>query len=408
MKQVKSFLVYLLLFGAVLRLAVAYLTVHHFDLSFYYDWATGAAADFFRAYEIIPNLDYPPLFLFPLYLTGHLLQLDAVRAYPPFEMIVLKGWQIAGDLVVVLLIYLILRKHPFAAAGGAALWAVNPAAIVNSAYWGQTDSIMIAFLLASFWMLEEGHPEASGILIAFGCLMKFQTIYFVPLFALGLVCRFHYRQILRTILAAAAVGIGVFFPFLLYSGWDLPFRIYFGGFQSYPGAVLNGFNLYGALGLNFTHVNAPFAGYLTIDMFSYLMLFLIFIALAYCYLTATEKSFWLLGFLLIQSVFIFTARMHERYQIPALAFGLIACIVHKSRPLAAGIAGLTLMVFLNQFLVLDKAFHPQLEPYFQVIMQALSWGNLLLYGLTAMASLHILYHQGRLAFPFSFRRFALR
>ena len=134
MKQVKSFLVYLLLFGAVLRLAVAYLTVHHFDLSFYYDWATGAAADFFRAYEIIPNLDYPPLFLFPLYLTGHLLQLDAVRAYPPFEMIVLKGWQIAGDLIVVLLIYLILRKHPFAAAGGAALWAVNPAAIVNSAY----------------------------------------------------------------------------------------------------------------------------------------------------------------------------------------------------------------------------------------------------------------------------------
>ena len=257
-------------------------------------------------------------------------------------------------------------------------------------------------------MLEEGHPEASGILIAFGCLMKFQTIYFVPLFALGLVCRFHYRQILHTILAAAAVGIGVFFPFLLYSGWDLPFRIYFGGFQSYPGAVLNGFNLYGALGLNFTHVNAPFAGYLTIDMFSYLMLFLIFIALAYCYLTATEKSFWLLGFLLIQSVFIFTARMHERYQIPALAFGLIACIVHKSRPLAAGIAGLTLMVFLNQFLVLDKAFHPQLEPYFQVIMQALSWGNLLLYGLTAMASLHILYHRGRLAFPFSFRRFALR
>ena len=408
MKQVKSFLVYLLLFGAVLRLAVAYLTVHHFDLSFYYDWATGAAADFFRAYEIIPNLDYPPLFLFPLYLTGHLLQLDAVRAYPPFEMIVLKGWQIAGDLVVVLLIYLILRKHPFAAAGGAALWAVNPAAIVNSAYWGQTDSIMIAFLLASFWMLEEGHPEASGILIAFGCLMKFQTIYFVPLFALGLVCRFHYWQILHTILAAAAVGIGVFFPFLLYSGWDLPFRIYFGGFQSYPGAVLNGFNLYGALGLNFTHVNAPFAGYLTIDMFSYLMLFLIFIALAYCYLTATEKSFWLLGFLLIQSVFIFTARMHERYQIPALAFGLIACIVHKSRPLAAGIAGLTLMVFLNQFLVLDKAFHPQLEPYFQVIMQALSWGILLLYGLSALAALHILYHQGRLAFPFSFRRFALR
>jgi hypothetical protein len=39
----------------------------------------------------------------------------------------------------------------------------------------------------------------------------------------------------------------------------------------------------------------------------------------------------LLGFLFMQTIFIFTTRMHERYQIPVLAFALIACMHHKAK-----------------------------------------------------------------------------
>lgn len=407
------FLLLVLLFAAVLRMAVAYMTVHNFDLSFYYDWATGAAADLFGVYEDVANLDYPPLFLFPLWVTGMLLRLDAVQQFEPFEMLVLKGWQVAGDLAVILLLYLIFRRRrPIAGAGAAVLWAVSPAAIVNSSYWGQTDSIMIAFLLAAFWLLTEKRPEAASVVMALGCLMKFQTLYFLPLFALGVLAEFSWRQSARSALYAAATGVTVFFPFVLRSGWDLPFRIYFGGFESYPGAVLNGFNLYGALGLNYTHVEEPLVGSLSIDSFSYLMLILAFATLVYLYFTATEKSYWLMGFLLIQTVFLFTARMHERYQIPALAFALAACVRHRSRGLAAGTAALTVIVFLNEFMVLDKAFYgaqPEAwQLYFDGAMRVLSWANLILYALTAVVSLRILYRHGRASFRCAFFRRAVR
>lgn len=408
-QPVKSFLALLLVFAAVLRLAVAYMTVHNFDISFYYDWATGASADLFGAYDNISNLDYPPLFLFPLWITGKLLKLGAVEQFLPFQMLVLKGWQIAGDLAVTLLLYLALRRwHPYAGAGAAALWAVNPAAIVNSSYWGQTDSIMIAFLVAAFWLLTDQRPEAASVVMALGCLMKFQTLYFLPLFGLGVLTQFPWRRVLLSVLGAAATGLLVFLPFMARSGWDLPLRVYFGGFAAYPGAVLNGFNLYGALGLNFIHVDEMLVGGLTIDAFSCLMLLFAFVSLVYFYFTATEKSFWLLGFLLIQTIFLFTARMHERYQIPALAFALAACVRHRSRWLAGGTALLTVIVFLNQFMVLDKAFYG-MQPeswqlYFDAAMTALSWVNLLLYAVTVAAAVQIFYRRGRIPFPASFRR----
>lgn len=408
-----TFLAMLLIFAAVLRLAVAYMTVHNFDISFYYDWAMGASTDLFGAYNNVGNLDYPPLFLFPLWVTGKLLRLDAVQQFQPFQMLVLKGWQIAGDIAVIALFYATLRKwNPVAAAGASALWAVNPAAIVNSSYWGQTDSIMIAFLLAAFWMLSERLPEGAAVMMALGCLMKFQTLYLLPLFGLGVVAAFSWRRVARTILSGIAVGLGVFLPFMACSGWMLPFRIYFGGFASYPGAVLNAFNLYGALGLNFIHVDESLVGGLTIHQVSSVILLLTIVILAYFYFTATEKSFWLLGFLMVQTVFLFTARMHERYQIPALAFALAACARHKSRRLAMGTTALTLLVFLNQFMVLDKAFygaHPESwQLYFDVAMRLFSCVNLLLYVFTTVEAVRILYRRGCKPFPASFRRTFLR
>ena len=64
------------LFALLVRLMIAYTSVHYYDLSFYVDWSTGVARDFYGAYNNIESLDYPPLFLFPLFLTGKLLSVD--------------------------------------------------------------------------------------------------------------------------------------------------------------------------------------------------------------------------------------------------------------------------------------------------------------------------------------------
>ena len=49
--QIRWFLTVLVAFAALVRLMVAYITVHYFDLSFYVDWSTGVANDFFGAYN---------------------------------------------------------------------------------------------------------------------------------------------------------------------------------------------------------------------------------------------------------------------------------------------------------------------------------------------------------------------
>ena len=124
------------LFALLVRLMIAYTSVHYYDLSFYVDWSTGVARDFYGAYNNIESLDYPPLFLFPLFLTGKLLSVDVFAIFEPYRMLALKGWQLLFDTACVPLFYTVLRRWGvLASIAGASVWAVNPTALLNSAYW---------------------------------------------------------------------------------------------------------------------------------------------------------------------------------------------------------------------------------------------------------------------------------
>lgn len=330
--QIRWFLTVLVAFAALVRLMVAYITVHYFDLSFYVDWSTGVANDFFGAYNNIGNLDYPPLFLFPLFLTGKLLGIGAVRAFDPYMMLALKGWQVLFDLACIPLLYRVLRREgQLVGLAGAAIWAVNPAGILNSSYWGQTDSIMIFLVVLAFLLLEEGRPVWSGAVMALACLMKFQSLYFAPVYAVALLTSYPPRRIFRTVAAGAGTVLAVFLPFMARSGWALPLEIYFGGFGQYQGASLNAFNFYSSAGLNYKHFSTKILGLIQADHLSTLLLAAALALLVAVWFTATEKSVWLMGFLFMQTVFMFTTRMHERYQIPVLVMALIAAARHRSR-----------------------------------------------------------------------------
>lgn len=402
--ETRLFLLIIVVFAVIIRFTVAYLTVHHFDLSYYNDWSRGAAADLFGAYDNIPNLDYPPLFLFPLVLTGKLLQIEALANFGPYEMLLLKGWQVLCDVLLVFLFYLLYEKHNrFSALMASTFWALNPAMLVNSSYWGQTDSIMMAFLLVSFWLILERWPVWASVFMALGCLMKFQTLYFTPLFGLALVFgRFSLKKVLTAAGAGAAVIVGVFLPFVLRSGWDLPLRVYFGGYDRYPGASVNAFNLYGALGLNYFHLDNQFPVLFSLNAFSWCMLILAVALAVYLYFTAEKPNVWLIGFLLMQTIFLFTARMHERYQVPAMLFLLAAWIIAGGRALLVSFCGLTMMIFLNQFLVMEYTFYgdsPQAwMVHYDELVIAFSWVNVLLYAVTAVFSLKALYKGGRRPF----------
>lgn len=393
----------LTLFALILRLMVAYTSVHYYDLSFYVDWSTGVTRDFYGAYNNIESLDYPPLFLFPLFLTGKLLSVDVFTIFEPYRMLALKGWQLLFDTACVPLFYTVLRRWGvLASIAGAALWAVNPTALLNSAYWGQTDAIMIFLVVAAFALLEQRRAVWSGVVMTLACLMKFQSLYFAPVYALVLLTAYPPRKSLQTIAAGLGTAAAVFLPFMARSGFALPARIYFGGFEKYAGTSLNAFNLYGALGLNYQSIDTELIGGVTAGLISVIASVLACALLVYLFFTATTRSLWLLGFVFMQTVFLFSARMHERYQIPVLAMALAACFCHKSRKLFTGFAALTVMTFLNHFFVIEEMFTADKSlawiAHYDLIVIILSWVNLLLYIWTLAISIRIFYKHGKKPF----------
>ena len=57
-----------------------------------------------------------------------------------------------------------------------------PTVILNGAYWGQCDSIYVAFAVMSIWLALSNRPVASMVAIAFSFAFKLQAVFVMPLF----------------------------------------------------------------------------------------------------------------------------------------------------------------------------------------------------------------------------------
>lgn len=382
-KQVALFLIAFVAFGLLLRLYNAYNTVHYFDLDYYVDWSTGVHDGLFNAYDHVRRLDYPPLYLFPLYLAGFFVKMPGVQSFGPYLMLVLKFFPIIFDTATIVLIYFVLRRHSRAVGLlCAAIWSVNPAIIFNCANWGQTDSLMIFMLLLCFYTLENKRPVWAGVLFGLACLTKFQCAYFAPVFLLELLSKNKISKSLASLGAGAATGLLVFLPFMLQSGWDLPFRVYFGGFGKYAYATFNAANIYGASGLNGVLDNTPLVGGFTIQAVSVVFALVILAGTVLAYAKGKNRCPWTVSFLLMQSIFMFMTRMHERYQIPALIFCLVASMRNRSGQLFVVYLLQSVMVFFNQFFLFTRVVQGQDTAWFvqyDTIFIVLSVLNVLLY-----------------------------
>ena len=392
-KTVTYTLFAVILFALCFRLFAGYTYIHYFDLNYYILWSTGVHDGLFNAYEHIASLDYPPMWLFPMYIVGFFTTNPDVQTAAPYYVLALKIFQILFDVAIIPLIYFVLKKkNQIFALLLAATWAINPAAIVNSSFWGQTDSVMIFLLLISFWLLEERKMVAAMVWYCIACLTKFQCLYFAPVVLLYLFfSKYDWKTIVKSICAGAAVVLGVFLPFMINSGVLLPFEVYFGGHGQYKEATLNAFNLYGLFGQSDVQ---PLIGSITLSDISWVITFVILAIVIYMYFKAPKKSAWLLCFVLMQSIFMLTSRMHERYQIPVLIFCLVAIVYHKSSRLFLAHILQTIMVFINEGFLFLKATHgysvPWLDEYPQ-IMVVFSGINLLLYCFTMYIAIKEMY-----------------
>jgi len=365
--------------GLFLRLILSPVEGYGFDIGVNQGWAKSAVQlGLAKSYSeqvdgnMLPN--YPPLSLMVFASTGHLYQFFVSPEYDKSRVenrVFIKFPSILADIITVVLLFLIVAKWRGRKAGyiAAAVYALHPAVIYDSAVWGQTDSLYTMFLVACLGALSMQWNAAAGALIALAFLTKTQAIILIPLVAFVLLMR-GWKATGKAALAAIVVTVLVLIPFISDGGLQGIVKMYMDSVGYYPTASFNAYNLWWALlsdsatgvtdnQLIFNVISYRNAG---LVLFSYTYLWVLSHAWKHRKdLASPEQSiprFFFAAAVIAYSFFLFNTEMHERYMFPFVA--LATPIVFLSKKAAWTYVGVSFLFFWNLLGVLpatsiDKA-----------------------------------------------------
>ena len=184
----------LLVFGGalLLRLLLAY-TTHGFsnDIACFAAWAdrifTLGPGQFYSA-EMFT--DYPPGFMYVLYLIGALRSLLQIPYYSDLHILLLKLPAILCDIACGFLLYreAVKRLHFSDLQGifAASAYLFQPAVILNSSCWGQVDSVYTLMIILMCLFLMKGNLLPAYAVYGLGVLLKPQMLIFTPVLLAGI------------------------------------------------------------------------------------------------------------------------------------------------------------------------------------------------------------------------------
>lgn len=371
------------LLAASLALRLILAPFHGFfdDPQYYVDWGLLLPhhfADFYSAgaHAALLPPNYPPLtiYLFALldafYLAlGHLLHVSPTTqvAHAPLFAFLLKLPAIAADLGITSGIYLLARKRfsPHVALLVAASYAFSPPIIVDSALWGQTDSIFVLAVLISLLMTLRHRSFTAGVLCAVAIMLKPQPVIFAPLIVFYLWRWAGWRAVLRALGGLCAGVLALALPYLL-PPWTevLAFSTNFASITAkWPGATVTAFNLWWLLGAAGHQYTAPWLGPLSPNTLGILLFLATYVVACFgIWCDATPGRLFLAAATLTVAFFDVTALQHERYLYPALLFLLISALSDQRAWLLYALSSLTLL--LNMVLVIilfSEMSHPGID-----------------------------------------------
>jgi dolichyl-phosphate-mannose-protein mannosyltransferase len=384
---------YLLLAGALLvRVILAASTKGYGpDITTFSAWAAHAADGLTSFYSPGYFADYPPGYIYVLWLVGKLRLLLGLDFGTPAFMVLLKLPASLADTATVWLLYRLARRHwkGNASVALAALYAFNPAVILDSAVWGQVDGVLTFFILLGIFLLER-YPAYSAASFITALLIKPQALIFAPLPILWFAGRLLRRERhgLADLLVFTGTAIVIFclgiLPFAVNEspGWII--AKYGSTISSYPYATLNAFNLFALTGGNFVPMGQRLL-FLPYAVWGNVFIVLIVLFTAWVTLRGKEPSrFWYTPLFLSASVFVLAAKMHERYLFPALVLALGFFIVSRDRWGLLLFAGFSATQFLNAAYVLTLSCRNVYSvPQFDPLLLAVSLVNVLLWLLLA-------------------------
>ncbi|WP_238191386.1 glycosyltransferase family 39 protein [Paenibacillus sp. L3-i20] len=305
-------------------------------------------------------VDYPPGYIYVLFILGHLKEWLGITQGSSGILLLYKLPAIAADLLAAAFIFRIAKKKlsSITAVGLAILWLFNPAIIVDSAAWGQVDSVFALVLVLAISGIAERRFGKASVWYAIAALIKPQAFIFMPVLLLAFIIHKKWRAVA----VSAYYGFGTFIflslPFFWSQGGLIGlFNLYKETLSSYPYATLNAFNLYSLSNANWKPIteNWLFMSYQSWG--NLFILVAVVLAVYFAFASAKrdgereDRSFFI-AMILISVVFIVVTKMHERYMFPIMLLSIFAYIQSLDRRILHLFFGFSITNFINMSYVL--------------------------------------------------------
>ena len=358
--------------GVVLRLVATRAPGFPSDVGTFMAWAEKlATVGPARFYEPGYFSDYPPGFLYVLWLLGSLFNGDALR-------LAVKAISIPADVGIVLLVVPLVRRYAGQGAAilAAGLWMLQPGAIFAGPFWGQVDAVGTLPFLAALLAAGARRWWLAGVLAGLASMTKpqFGLVLGVVIVA-GLVLLVRERQwrpLGQTVGAAAATMVGLGLPFGMTPGAFV--ALVRSASETYPYSSLYAFNGW-SIALDFWKDDAtwvvPGAILLAVGLVG---------SVVPLWWRRDPAALLAVGAATVMAFYFLPTRAHERYLFPALAL-LLPVAVTRAR-----ILGPYLVLAAGFFVTLYFAF----TRYPQNGLEAPAWLDATAFGRTGQIAIAVL------------------
>ena len=172
------------LIGVVLKLAIALNTFGTTDVLMFYEFANALTQhDLAWLYQHSIYFNHPPLTAYYLRLIFFLDHHAGFRENGLTFPMLLRLPGIVADFVTLLVVLRASKIEPqiHLPTWGLALFALSPVSLMVTGFHGNTDSVMVMFLVLASWMCRKDRPWLCALFFALSCQVKVILLLFFPI-----------------------------------------------------------------------------------------------------------------------------------------------------------------------------------------------------------------------------------
>lgn len=276
---------------------------------------------FFDFYSNDYFCDYPPGYIFVLYIIGFLSNIFYLdfNSFGGRALLCLPS--ILAEFVLSVIVYRLLVRKNVKFAFGFSIIAVvlNPLFILNTVLWGQIDSYFGLFLVLSFLSISKNKYLYSALYFSLAFLVKPQALIFAPIF----IYTFISSKSIKKIFGGFVTFILPVIVFsILFQGEQGAFWLvekYLSTLGQYEYFTVNAYNIYMLLGLNWQEIGDKWS------VITYIVpVVATIICFYYLFKQKGKKSIFFATYILNAVMFMLSVKMHERYSYIGVIFLVFA------------------------------------------------------------------------------------